>query len=147
MVDANPDVVKRAHDEGHVIANHSYSHANLINLDEKGIQNEVIKTNQKIEKIIGEEPYLLRPPYGSFNSKVKNATGMEIALWNVDSLDWKTRNSNAILKQVKSSVLPHSVILMHDIYSTTADSLDPMIKHLKSQGYEFCFVDELIDVI
>lgn len=147
MVDANPTVVKRAHDEGHVIANHSYSHANLINLDEKGIQNEVIKTNQKIEKIIGEEPYLLRPPYGSFNSKVKNATGMEIALWNVDSLDWKTRNSNAILKQVKSSVLPHSVILMHDIYSTTADSLDPMIKHLKSQGYEFCFVDELIDVI
>ncbi|MGY3767111.1 polysaccharide deacetylase family protein [Vagococcus vulneris] len=147
MVDAHPDMIKRIHDEGHVIGNHSYSHPNLIKLDDAGIKKEVLETNKKIEKITGEEPYLLRPPYGSLNDKVKTVTGMEIVLWNVDSMDWKTRNSNAIIKKVEGTSLPHSIVLMHDIYGSSADSLQQIINYYRSNGYQFSPVDDLIDFI
>ncbi len=146
MVDTYPDVVKKIHDAGHEIGNHTYDHKDLTKLDEASIKQEIDSTNQKIEKLTGEKPTLLRPPYGAYNDRVtKVEPNMSIALWNIDTLDWKTHNPTAILGEVKKELQPHSIVLMHDIHQDSADSLENVIKYLKSQGYTFVLAKELIN--
>lgn len=146
MVDNYPDVVKKIHDEGHEIANHTYNHKDLTTLDDSSIKREIESTNQSIEKITGERPTLLRPPYGSYNERVtKLEPNMTIALWNIDTLDWKTHNATAILGEVKKELQPHSIVLMHDIHQDSADSLENVIKFLKSEDYTFVLARDLIN--
>lgn len=144
MVETNQSVVKRISDEGHEIGNHSYSHADLSKMDAVGIKKEVDTTNDLIESITGTKPTLLRPPYGAYNDTVTNTTNMTIALWDVDTLDWKSKNANAILGEVKKQNHPNSIILMHDIHDFSADSLESVITYLLSEGYTFCLASELI---
>lgn len=146
MVDNYPDMVKKIHDAGNEIGNHTYDHKDLITLDDASIKQEIESTNQKIEKITGERPTLLRPPYGSYNERVTRVEpNMKIALWNIDTLDWKTHNPTAILGEVKKELQPHSIVLMHDIHQESADSLENVIKFLKSQDYTFVLANELIN--
>lgn len=146
MVDNYPDVVKKIHEAGHDIGNHTYDHKDLTKLDEASIKQEIDSTNQKIEKLTGEKPTLLRPPYGAYNDRVtKVEPNMTIALWNIDTLDWKTHNPTAILGEVKKELQPHSIVLMHDIHQDSADSLENVIKFLKSQDYTFVLAKDLIN--
>ncbi|MGY3704263.1 polysaccharide deacetylase family protein [Vagococcus martis] len=146
MVDNYPDVVKKIHEAGHDIGNHTYDHKDLTKLDEASIKQEIESTNQRIEKITGERPTLLRPPYGAYNERVtKVEPNMTIALWNIDTLDWKTHNATAILGEVKKELQPHSIVLMHDIHQDSADSLENVIKFLKSQDYTFVLAKDLIN--
>lgn len=146
MVDTYPDVVKKIHEAGHDIGNHTYDHKDLTKLDEASIKQEIDSTNQKIEKLTGEKPTLLRPPYGAYNERVtKVEPNMSIALWNIDTLDWKTHNPTAILGEVKKELQPHSIVLMHDIHQDSADSLENVIKFLKSQDYTFVLAKDLIN--
>ena len=146
MVDTYPDVVKKISEAGHDIGNHTYDHKDLTTLDEASIKQEIDSTNQKIEKITGKKPELLRPPYGAYNERVtKVEPNMSIALWNIDTLDWKTHNPTAILGEVKKEAQPHSIVLMHDIHKESADSLENVIKFFKSQDYTFVPVKELLN--
>ena len=63
----------------------------------------------------------------------------------VDSLDWKSKNETAILTEIQRQVRNGSIILMHDIHQTTIDALPTVLDYLKSQGYTFVTVDELLD--
>jgi peptidoglycan/xylan/chitin deacetylase (PgdA/CDA1 family) len=65
-------------------------------------------------------------------------------IWNVDSLDWKTKNVAKNIENVKQDTKEGSIILMHDIHKTTVDSVDEIIKILKSEGFEFVTVSELL---
>lgn len=144
MVDQNKEVVETIHKEGFTIANHSYSHKDLTKISAANRQSEINVTNEKIKAITGETPIYLRPPYGAFNKAVTDTTPMTISLWNVDSLDWKSKNPKAIEKEVRQQVKEKSVILMHDIYPTTAQSLDNVITYLKKEGYSFYSIEELL---
>lgn len=66
-------------------------------------------------------------------------------MWDVDTLDWKSHNTDAILQEVKKEVRPGSIILMHDIHQTSIDPLPTVIEYLQSQGYTLVTVDELLD--
>ena len=64
--------------------------------------------------------------------------------WDVDTLDWKSKNVNSILKIVQNEVKDGSIILMHDEYETSVDAALKVVDMLKKQGYEFVTVDEMI---
>lgn len=133
-------------DKGHEIANHSNSHADLSTLSTDQIAKEIAETNTKIEQATGKKPTLFRPPYGSYNDEVRQVAdqhGLSIILWSVDSLDWKSRNENAIYSTIMEDVEVGSNILMHDIHPTTADALPEVLKSLSEQGYSFVTVSEL----
>ena len=68
-----PDIIKRMHDEGHIIGNHTYGHKNLTQLKPAQIKKEIESTNDLIEKITGERPKFMRPPYGAVNKAVTAA--------------------------------------------------------------------------
>ena len=65
-------------------------------------------------------------------------------MWNVDSLDWKTRNTKAIMQEI-AKTQPGSIILMHDIHQTSIDALPSVLEYLKSNGYTLVTIDELLE--
>ncbi|WP_025729050.1 polysaccharide deacetylase family protein [Atopobacter phocae] len=146
MIANYPDVAKRVAEEGHLIANHTYYHPDLTTLSPDAIRKEVNDTDDLIEKISGKRTTILRPPYGAFDSKVTAAIPHKMALWNVDTEDWKSHNPAAILEQVKIQTAHqnHPVILMHDVHAESADSLESVIQYLIQQGYRFTTADKLL---
>lgn len=90
----------RAYKEGHQIGNHSWDHKDLKKLSDEEIVNQIIKTNDVILNITGEEVNVMRPPYGSFNDIVKTKANMPIILWNLDPLDWKDRNAETVAQRI-----------------------------------------------
>lgn len=144
MAEKYPAVLKRINDDGHEIGNHSYAHSNLSVMTDKEIQKDITQTNELIAKHSGQQPGLLRPPYGAFNQKVVQAVpGMRLALWDIDTLDWQVRNGKKIIEKVEQHVKNGDIILMHDIHKTTANGVEPLIKMLIKKGYTFRTVSQL----
>lgn len=139
-----PEIVKQAYDDGNQIGSHTYNHLNLPKLSEAQQKDEISQTATLIQKIVGKYPNLLRPPYGAFNDQISKATNAGLALWNVDSLDWQSKNPDAIYNTVMSNVTDGSIILMHDIYSTSVAGVKKLIPALKQQGYTFVTMNQLI---
>lgn len=142
-VEFYPEVVKKVHQAGHEIGNHTWNHPDLVTQSDEQINFEIFSTDLAIEKIIGERPSLYRPPYGSTNQHVNSIVGKPSIMWDVDTLDWKNRNPQAILENVKTQTRNNSIILMHDIHDTTVQGLALSLEYLSSQGYEFVTVSEL----
>lgn len=88
---------------------------------------------------------MMRPPYGAINDTIRNAVDMSFIMWNVDSLDWKNRNTGSIMEQVKKQTCPGSIILMHDIHQTTINALPSVIEYLQKNGYTLVTVSELLN--
>ena len=147
-----PELVKRIHDEGHLVGNHSYGHKNLAKLKPASIKKEIENTNKLIETITGTKPKFIRPPYGSVNKadlEAINKEGMSMVLWTVDTKDWHSKNEKAVLKEVDRQLHISSgkciggAILMHDIYPSTVRALDPVLDRLASNNYKIYSVDNL----
>lgn len=139
------DVIKREVELGCEVANHSYSHPNLATLSAGGVSSQISRTNDVIYNACGIRPKLVRPPYGSNNSTVRNNAGAPIILWSIDTLDWKYRNASYVTSVIKSNVTDGSVILMHSLYDSTATATEIIVPWLLSQGYQLVTVSELAE--
>lgn len=144
QAESYPEIVKRIHDEGHIIGNHSYSHVNLATLSLTDAKNEISKTNEIIFKITGEYPEYLRPPFGNTPKDSKCTEDMVVVLWNVDPLDWCSGSSSKIVEKVVKNVKENDIILLHDASASSVAAALKIIDELTEQGFEFVTVDELI---
>ena len=143
-VEKYPELVEQMHAEGHLIGTHSYEHVNLCNLtDEKAIE-QVDKTNALIEKITGERPQFIRPPYGCWKKNLDYKTSMIEVLWDVDPLDWKTGNSDVVVSRVLKNVEEGDIILLHDASASSVKAALSIIDKLQEDGYLFVTVDEIV---
>ena len=141
---SNPDIVKRVKNEGHQIGIHTWDHPVLTKLPMETVKKEIFDTQTAIYNVVGIKPTITRPPYGAINSTIQNAIDQSFIMWNVDSLDWKTRNTKAIMQEV-SKTQPGSIILMHDIHQTSIDAIPSVIQYLQNNGYTLVTVDELLE--
>ena len=140
----NEAIVKRVHNEGHQIGIHTWDHPVLTKLPLETAQKEILDTQTAINNVIGIKPTITRPPYGAINATIQNSVDQSFIMWNVDSLDWKTRNTKAIMQEI-AKTQPGSIILMHDIHQTSIDALPSVLEYLKSNGYTLVTVDELLE--
>lgn len=140
-----PDVVKRVYDAENEIGIHTWSHKELTKLSSDEIKNEVNNTASEIEKITGKIPILVRPPYGSINEKVRNAIDNPLILWNIDSLDWKSRNKEKIVPLVLNDVQDGDIVLLHDIHSTTVPAVEEILKYLVENDYQIITVSQMLN--
>ncbi|MNZ58775.1 Peptidoglycan-N-acetylglucosamine deacetylase [compost metagenome] len=150
----HPAIVKRIHNEGHIIGNHSYNHAVLSTLSLSDYRKQIWSTDAAIQKIIGYSPHFIRPPYGeTLPQQVKwsQQAGFSIVNWDVDSVDWKKNpSSDSIIKNIKSTLQPGSIILQHagggygQDLSGTIQALPRLIQLLRSKGYELVTLPELL---
>lgn len=141
-----PDCVKRASELGCEIGNHTYNHKILTSATDSQIASEIAKTNSVVKNITGKVPQIARAPGGAYNNRVKGVVGMPLIQWSVDTLDWKHRNASSVISSVKSSTRDGSIILMHDLYSSTAEATKTIVPWLVKEGYQIVTVTELMQL-
>lgn len=130
--------------DGHLLGNHSYSHCQLNKLSSGKACQEITKTNNLIYQCTGIYPMYMRPPFGEWDEGMDCGTDMIPIFWTVDSLDWKIKNTDAIVKLVLEQVEDGDVILMHDGYQTSVEAAFKIVDALKERGFEFVTADQMI---
>lgn len=150
----NPAIVKRIHNEGHIIGNHSYNHAVFSTLSLTNYQKQIWSTDAIIKSMIGYSPHFIRPPYGELlpqQVKWSEQAGFAIVNWDVDSADWRNNPSSAaVIENIKKTLQPGSIVLQHagggigQDLSGTIHALPKIILLLRSKGYELVTIPELI---
>lgn len=163
-VDLYPDIVKRAYEEGHYIANHGYSHEySQIYTSTNSVLEEYNKTNQAVRNAIGNQIYntnIFRFPGGSVGGKYNDLKAEAKSLLeqnNIATVDWNALNGDAeglkteqsFLNRVKETVKNKNsvVILMHDAgdKTKTYNALPQVIEYLRQEGYEFKTFYDILD--
>lgn len=140
----HPDLIKRMHDEGHLIGNHTYSHIQLTSSNKNQFKEELIQTNEILHDITGAEVQYVRPPYGSWDKKFETDLNMFPVLWNVDPLDWCTANASRVASTILNKVSDNDIILLHDYYDTSVEAAIMVVDEMTRQGYEFVTVDKIL---
>lgn len=144
QVENSPEIVKKMHEDGHLIGNHSYEHVNLSSLSDEAAIIQVDKTNEAIYKVTGEYPEYIRPPFGCWKSNLDYETTMIEVLWNVDPLDWKTDHADTVVNRVLKQVQEDDIILLHDASESSVKAALQIIDTLQKEGYVFVTVDEIL---
>ncbi|ORX89885.1 glycoside hydrolase/deacetylase [Basidiobolus meristosporus CBS 931.73] len=150
------DVVRKAYASGHQICSHTWSHVNLITVNEYNVTYEMSKLNRAFANILGVVPTCMRPPYGDTDSnsrKVLKRMGYTVVTWNVNPVDWTPANSidekylEYTYQTGNTSPLEGQFIaLNHDVWNSTADFRFPnypktlplaqrAIEYLKCRGW------------
>ena len=137
------DTLKRIHDSGSEIGNHTYNHKNLENLAPEEVISQIEMTNDAVEAVTGFRPKLVRVPYGAFKGQVSGLVSYPMIQWNIDTEDWSSKDKDAILSALLSQARDGSIILMHDLYPSTAEAFEAAIPQLAAQGYQFVTVSEM----
>ncbi len=138
-----PETVRRMVREGHQVGNHTWSHPNLNTLSYDAVSTELTRTRNQLAQLAGSRTFALRPPYGNHNANVRALAGGPIILWSVDTLDWQSRNANTVYNKIVNQTTDGSIVLLHDIYSTSVDAALRAIDTLQARGYECVTVEEL----
>jgi len=152
MVKYYPKVLERMASEGHVIGNHSWDHPYFTKIPLTAVAEQIERTSEQIESVVGLWPRLVRPPYGAVNEDVIwtiGAAGNEIILWDVDSWDWKGLSGPQVARNILGHVSSGSVVLQHcaggtkDTLKGSGDALPYVIEVLNEQNYTFATISEM----
>ncbi|MEI7034638.1 polysaccharide deacetylase family protein [Streptomyces pratensis] len=142
-----PETVRRIEDEGHEVANHTWTHKILTDQDADGIRTELEKTQRAIERITGKKPRVMRPPQGRTDDEVTRISwelGLSQVLWSATAKDYATNDSALIEKRILDRASKDGVILLHDIYQGTVPAVPGIVDALHEDGYTFVTVPELM---
>lgn len=140
------DTLKKSISNGNEIGNHTFNHKWLTKLTDDEIKEQISNTQSIIEEVTGYTPLLFRPSYGSLNRRVRKDINLDIVLWNVDTMDWKYKSTNKIVARATNNVKDMDIILLHDTYKSTKDSLEKIITTLKDKDFTFVTVSELKEI-
>lgn len=146
-VDKYPDMLQEIASRGHEIGNHSDTHAHMNQLSEQGIRDELRIMSDKVENLTGVRPTLFRPPYGEYNDRVitvARAEGYEAVQWSIDSLDWKDRGTQDIIKQCTYRVDNGDIVLFHNDSNDIVNALPTVIQHYQSLGFTIIPVSQIL---
>ena len=130
--------------DGHLIGNHTYDHVQLDKLPGDQACQQILKTNNEIYEITGEYPLYLRPPYGAWPKNLELCVTMLPVFWDVDTLDWKSKNVQSVEEIVKREVKDGSIILMHDSFPTSVEAALEIADMLTEAGYDLVTADQLL---
>jgi peptidoglycan/xylan/chitin deacetylase (PgdA/CDA1 family) len=154
QIQAYPNVLKRMVDEGHAIANHTWTHPKLSQVTTSKMVQEIQSTQHEMQRVVGRKPDLFRPPYGLItrsDAMVLNDMGFRIIMWSVDTLDWSGASAEFILERVHRDISPGGIVLQHNIQTNvpgmldgTVEALPQIIDELHEKGYRFVTVQSLL---
>ena len=120
-IPGNEELVRQMAKDGHLIGVHCMAHVDLARQPIEKSVEEIRETADWIEAVTGKRP-------------------------DVDTLDWKSRNTARIVKHICKNAAVHTVVLMHDAYQTSVDAALETIDTLTAEGYTFVTIEEcLID--
>lgn len=139
-----PSVARRAYEEGHELASHSWDHPELTELTDEQIRAQFAQSYALMDEICGSgTEYLVRPPYGSTNSRVRETIARPLIHWSVDTLDWQSLNEYDVRDAILRDTYDGAIILLHDIHRTSVYGVLMAIDIMLEEGWEFVTVSEL----
>lgn len=142
-----PELVQEIVLRGHEIGNHSATHPHMSQLSEAQIREELRKTSDLVEHITGKPTTLFRPPYGEYNDavvRISREEGYECVQWNVDSLDWKNRGADDMIRQCTKNTQPGDIVLFHNDSQYILDALPTILEYYTEAGYRIIPISELL---
>lgn len=147
QVAEHPSVAKRIVEQGHQIANHTWSHPHAADVTVSQYLREVANTTEAIANATGERTHWVRPPFGEFTEEQGRAlmeAGYEVVLWTVDSLDWSGIPGPQIVANVVPALENAAIVLHHSAGNVagTTDALPYLIEVCIRLGYRFARLDE-----
>ncbi|KAH8595067.1 hypothetical protein B0O99DRAFT_623107 [Bisporella sp. PMI_857] len=145
-------VIRRIVNEGHQVASHTWSHADLVTLDAAGIASQMSQLDTAFTNIIGKTPTYMRPPYFSYNNFVLSTLGglgYHVIRADIDTLDWQYNTPQTIGESVRLFEAGlnsgKSLPLSHDVHPNTASTLVPaMIRAIQARGLRGVTVGECL---
>ena len=147
-VNLYPEIARRIVAEGHEIGNHTYNHPNLTKLSNTSVRKELDTTRDAIIRATGVQPRTMRPPYGALRTSQRNMIhseyGYPTILWDVDPLDWKRPGTAVVKSRILSGTKSGSIVLAHDLHSTTVDAMPTTLDALLAKNFRFVTVSQLL---
>ncbi len=141
------DIIHKAKEEKHLIANHSWDHENGWELSSEYLwQNQVKKAIKVFEQHEAGSPNYYRPPFGAITQEQIEflaSKGIITVLWSLTTMDWdESQNSeDELFDKFKDHIHNGAIVLLHDFDfgnpKGKLNALERMLKYGKSQGYEF----------
>lgn len=150
LIERNGELVRRMAEEGHIVANHTYSHRDMTKVGSDAFGEELQKLSSAYKELTGKDmPLYFRPPEGKFSREMmENAKnlGYKTIFWSFAYADWdngKQPDYASAKKKILDNIHNGEIILLHPTSSTNAAVLGDVIKELKSEGYRFGSLNEL----
>lgn len=149
-LEAQPAIAARIVAEGHIIANHTYHHANHFGfLNTKEVLQEINKTDEVIERLTKRKARLFRPPFGVTNPSIRKAveqSGHWVIGWNNRSLDTVLKPHDKVVERVVSRLKAGDIVLLHDTIPQTIVVLEEILLFLQKNKYEAVSLDTLLKI-
>ncbi len=150
LVRANPDLITRMAEEGHLVCNHTAHHKDLSCAAPQVIEREIRELEEAYREVTGKEiSRYFRPPQGTFSremlGKVKEM-GYKTVFWSFAYADWDNAHqpsAQKALQCVMDNLHNGAVLLLHPTSATNAEILPRIIHELKENGYRFGTLEEL----
>ncbi len=147
-VEQSPNLVRQMAEEGHEVANHSYSHPNLALLTTSSVERELCRTSVLIRTLTGKRPRFYRPPGGNVTSAVQDAAaamGMAAAYWTADAHKHEEAASrSALTSYVLKNAQPGAILLLHNAPDVTVAAVRDIVRGLRARGYTLVTMTELM---
>ena len=145
MVGVNIDNSKLMHrmiSEGHIAGSHTFGHAHMTRLSFEEMKDQIVQTEERFQKHIGDRPWFFRAPYGELNSKVTSfleSRGYQIIGWDDDTFDWQKSSPQQVVSAAEKLLNKHetgAIMLMHE-YVWTTEAQKTLLPKIKSLGWQF----------
>lgn len=143
-VEKYPDIVKKIDDGGHLIGVHSYEHVNFGQIGDEAAIEQIEKTQEAIHNVTGKYAGYIRPPYGCWKKSLDVEVPLIEVLWDIDPLDWATKDADTVVQQILKGVTEGSIILLHDASQSSVQAAFSVIDILQQENYEFVTVEDLL---
>jgi peptidoglycan/xylan/chitin deacetylase (PgdA/CDA1 family) len=144
-----PEILHRMIDEGHEIANHTWTHPDLKVMTDTGVLSELDRGQDLIGGVTGFAPTTIRPPYGLISARqgrmIMDNRGLRTVLWSVDPRDWQRPGAARVAERILAQASPGAIILAHDIHAATVTAVPLILNGLAQRGLTSVQVSELID--
>ena len=142
-VAAYPHLARAVAEDGHHLANHTWTHSDLVRMPAHRVHTELAWASHAIHSATGVHPQLFRAPYGAWSAFViRQCEQMRMVPmdWSVDPRDWARPGVRSIVRNIMHNTRPGSIILEHDgggNRSQTVDALNIVLPRLLREGYHF----------
>lgn len=151
-LESAPELIKRMVDEGHTVANHTYSHPDMSKISDKvSFQKEMNDAADLYKEITGQEmEKFYRPPQGKYsesNLQMAKEMGYKTFFWSLAYVDWYQDDQptkEEAFDKLLGRIHPGAIVLLHSTSQTNGEIMDELLTKWEEMGYTFKPLSELV---
>lgn len=142
QVEKYPNILDEILQQGHLVANHTYSHPHDRRLSLLQYRSELVRAQHVLQTHTGERVRLFRPPCGKFNLGtflLAKSLRLQVVLWSNGGGEWSHRqeeDAESIARGLMETIRAGQIILLHDNNAKVPSVLTEILPSLCEQGYD-----------